>query len=400
MPKNKKELKMSSKKLSKEEISVVLKEIQQLHVEYLEKRWVNDQKAMCEPDLPDLKALLALEEWLVQYIVEKDECISRIQSRNQKYSLEMALQNLDVALADKKLLRVVFEKAEVKAITDEYDYLKLINQGNLALLSLASVRDIVSGLVNIRGSCDNCTCEILTKVMKLKHSIERIRAVIPTNIWECEVYSSYIPLVDSDINPAEYLMRHRKSLTKNIAEIDRIDEIFEVFRTKMTNYYRKPYTGIPFTEMPVKHGFWWIATHLFQYENCEQFTQVQILRQILERYSKSYYYIDHSTLEKCGLLPSVDSEDSFIMANKIKSLLSYTMLRTFNFKEMVFDLEVGGAQTTDSQNCYEISLWNQFCYLVDEKLSFDPNYYRQFLVNFIKDWLQGNLDQMIDDQNK
>ena len=76
------------------------------------------------------------------------------------------------------------------------------------------------------------------------------------------------------------------------------------------------------------------------------------------------------------------------------------MLRTFNFKEMVFDLEVGGAQTTDSQNCYEISLWNQFCYLVDEKLSFDPNYYRQFLVNFIKDWLQGNLDQMIDDQNK
>ena len=247
MPKNKKELKMSSKKLSKEEISVVLKEIQQLHVEYLEKRWVNDQKAMCEPDLPDLKALLALEEWLVQYIVEKDECISRIQSRNQKYSLEMALQNLDVALADKKLLRVVFEKAEVKAITDEYDYLKLINQGNMALLSLASVLDIVSGVVNIRGSCDNCTCEILTKVMKLKHSIERIRAVIPTNIWECEVYSSYI---------------------------------FEVFRTKMTNYYRKPYTGIPFTEMPVKHGFWWIATHLFQYENCEQFTQVQILRQI------------------------------------------------------------------------------------------------------------------------
>ena len=365
--------------VKKNKVNDALDGVHMLSQIYLKSNWTGNEESMCESDLSDFKALIALDESLQENLSEDDVCNPRLLITN--ISLESALNHLDEALADNILMNSVFVDSEATLITEQYDLLKKVSQNSLALLSMRNVRDMIIGNTEVR-LCENCNCKMQYKILKFQNSIQQIRNILPSYGSLCKESWDNI---EDDLNNIESMQIHKEYLEKHISQIQGIDDVFEIFSTSMIIYQQKAFVGVPFKDLPVKLGIWLVATHLFSYDTCQQFRDVQILNLLLEQYSKTYYMLDFNSLKKCGLLPSTDTEDSIITPILLLRMILYDMFRKYNFEDLVLKLKTTGGSST-TYNEYESVLYRYFYSLMDEELSVEPHQFKDYVDSFPYYW--------------
>ena len=378
--KNKQQFEKNMKILvKKNKVNDALDEVHKLSQFYLKSNWTGNIESMCESGLLDFKALIALDESLQENLSEDDTCNPRFIITNM--SLESALNHLDEALADNILMNSVFVDSEATLITEQYDLLKKVSQNSLALLSMRNVRDMIIGNTEVR-LCDNCNCKMQYKILKFQNSIQQIRNILPSYGSLCKESWDNI---EDDLNNIDDWQTHKKYLEEHISQIPGIDDVFEIFSTSMVIYQQKAFVGVPFTDLPVKFGIWLVATHLFSYDTCQQFRDVQILNLLLEQYSKTYYMLDFNSLDKCGLLPTTDTEASIIMPIILKQMIMYDMYRKYNFEDLVLKLKTTGGSST-TYNEYESVLYLYFNSLLSEMLSVERHRFKDYVDSFPYYW--------------
>ena len=392
-------------------MSDALIEARFLRRKFLRKRWVHNAEDACAAGLVDFKALLALEKELLHYqpniFDDADRlCIANTLERDMAKTLPLdtALINFNVSLSDSEMLRAIFNEKKVKSLEKQHKSRTMsISRSKLAVLSLSGVRFILTGYTS-NYSCLKCTCNLQHRSDSFKDSVDRIQSKLLPHSRICKHnsvdYTNWLNDGYSDLE--DFMVQQKQSLMKDIYRIEGIDNIFEVFNTRLKYYYRKPYTGIPFTHMPAKHALWWIASHFFHYEQCEQFNGVQILREYLERYSVIYYFADMVLLEQCGLLPFVKPLDSFIMANLKCEIIKFDKVRRFNFDEVCNKMlySENGKLVAIDDNTYERILKRNFEYLRQKELPLDTKPNEKLVHEYVKYWLKGNYEKLADEINE
>ena len=362
----------------------MLKEVQELITNYLNADLTGYAEEPCQSDLPDFKALIFLDERLKLNIFDDKQCIKRIVY--QYISLETALKNLDEAIADEELLYAAFYSEHVHLITEQYDLVKRLTQNSLAMLSMSFIRDLIIRKVEIRF-CADCGCSLQNRIIKFQNSIDKIRSLLPSPGIQCEEIWDEME-VNGEMSAGDYLRLYKVPLMHAVKKIQGIDDIFKIFSTRIDVYYRKPYIGIPFSDIPVKHGLWWLASLLLPFENCQQLKEVQIIRNLLEQYSTTYYQVDLISFEQCGLFPAVVTEDSVVLAGIRKSMKEYGVYRKFSFGQLS-ELEFTGS----SNNKYEDTLYYIFRGgLTSSELSLDPRDYKKYIKGIILNWIANQGD--------
>ena len=383
----------------KEQIGEVLHQIHDLGTDYLETVWTDDPEKFCTFDLPDFQALLALEERMIENLSENDGCYTKIEE-SIKMSLDSALQYLDKALADEELLNVSFSQNPVhidaKALVETHKLFKKQTRSNLGLLAWQLVQQLLTSKITI-NSCDNCSCSLQGKISKFQKSIERIASVLPLNGKMCEKsWDSAWLYIDRSLT--EYMLQVKGILFNDIYTIEHIDYIYEVFSTRMPKYYQSPYAGVPYANMPIKHGLWWLASHFFSLDNCDQFTVIHQLRNLLETYANNYYYsLDNTFFPECGFFSVQDPVESVVMAELLGVMVNYDGLRKFDFYEAVKNLKLYGGNLEPTINTFQRYSAYLFRDIINEELPLDKEYYGTYVENFIKQNVIGNGQGSVDD---
>ena len=394
--KTKRELRHKLRKIGEEiRVEFALNEVHEVREEYLKLKWFDNPAEECESEKPDLKALVALQIELIDNTSHNDECHPT--TLNTMESFKSALISIGEALSDYELLNALFTKAEIQRITEQYGSLKKVSKNALGILSLAAVRDIITEEMGVKecnltnywsDAVPACSCRLQYRVSRFQNSLQRIRKIIPPQLSQCNASWNDFRLDTRDTGLLVYFKQNKEYLMNEVNQIQGIDAIFEIFSGKTEFYYRKPYTGIPYADVPVKHGLWWLATFFFRYETCQQFISVQKLGHLLEMYSSIYYWMDFIVLDRCGLLPTITVDDSVIMANERNSMILYDMYRTFYYEDLVITLELADPSTV-TENGYELVLWILFQSLTNTQLSLDPKDHEQALKTFLEFSVQG-----------
>lgn len=383
--------------IEKGKLAGILKEVFDMGREYLNSSFVEDPEGICASGLTDFIVLFELEDKLQDKLTDRDnDCPQGMLNAEMNMSFASALKNLDELLVDGELVNYVLAEADANKILTQYKYLKRVSQNPLSLLSLASVRDMVTGILSV-GECNKCNCKMVNKVHKLKKSLQRIRNILPSRGGQCiDSWKEVVTDATSEFTAIEKLRQSKDSLLSIIEHIQGIDDVFEIFSTNLESYFRKPYIGIQYTDMPTKHGLWWLATHLMSYKSCQEFTQVQIIRALLEKYSVAYYTVDINAFNQCKLLPTVDTEDSVIMADQMKAMKLYDMYRKFNFEDLSKALNYGNRIRSVTENAYELTLWLTFNTLAKKELSLDPDDYETEIQTFMEFSVLGEQNKRIE----
>ena len=364
-------------------VAEALDEIRNMLMRFFTLTWFDKSNVNCEDKIPGIRALIALEGRLLE-AMPGDECHYRV--LNSRRTFESALKHLDEVFADEELLHILIPvPTVVKTIRDQHARIKKITKNPLALFSLESFRDMLIGKIRLLPRTD-VDCRMKDRVMDVKISMLEIWYVLPAKGSLCSESWKNVK-VDQDIMNPEHMKQYKSSLMKKINQIPGIDDVFEIFSTEMEHYFRKPYIGIPFSDMPVKHGLWWIASQLFDYDDCHQFTEVQILRQFLEQYSETFYNVHLNALDQCGLLPTIDTDDSFIMADNRQDMMYYDMARSFDYTELVVNVNWFFGDKTVTENGYERYLRKTFSKIMDRDLSVDHEDYKKRELKYRNEWM-------------
>ena len=408
--KNEEELKNNIDRLKKKgKVTEALSELREVVEYFFKLTWFGKHDVDCKENIPGIKALIAIEYRLLETLPD-DKCFPRL--LNENISLDSALKNVDEVFADEEILHAMYKDWAVELFREEYVGLRKITTNRLALLTLECVRSLVMDYVLLDpwDQCKNCDCRMLDRITEFRNSILRIEKIIPGYGMQCKESwleaEKKLKKTDKirkrteknrkktpEQTLFEYLVENKSSLIEKIKQIPGIDGVFEIFSTEMEYYFRKPYIGIPFSDMPIKHASWLIASHLFDYDNCQQFIDVQILRQRLESYSDMFYYVDSSSLDQCGLLPTTDTEDSMIMTVSRQDIIQYDMARTYNYTE-ILAIQYRDWNMGFTENYYEFYLSAVFD--MDIELSADEiekrvNYYlRNFELHGDDKYLENN----------
>ena len=382
--------------IEKEQIADALLEIYDLGVKYLGTKKIDVTENFCESNLLDFKVLLALEEQLFLNMDMFDDCLLKLEDE-QNPTLELALKYLDTSLADEQLLIAAFPLIDVENVMESYWGLKRVSQNILGLFSLPFVRDLIIGKTVI-NLCDECTCTLQGKIVKLRKSIGRIKSSLPLGGTMCS--DSWDDKTHIPTNIKDFLMHDKEFLLNDIRNLEQIDDIYEVFNSRMKQYYRQPFIGIPFANNPAKRGLWWLASHFFSYENCEQFTEVQRLRKSLERYAEIYYLFDESLFNQCGLLTVTEPIESLMLAIQLSSMTYYELYRRFDFVDLVTELKILNIEySLVNPNIYQriTSYWfNHFNN--DPALSVSQVKYKAFVVErFVQDYIFDDYQSLLED---
>ena len=364
------ELKSNLKTLAKKKkISFILDETRKLITEYLERTWTEDPDYVCKSDLLDLKALVALEDNILEYM-PKEDCKPRSFTEQIDLSFESALKILNNEFADEVLMEAIFKKIDIKVLSDGFKFIKEITENPLGLLATYTVKDIIMNDIKI-GACENCNCKFRQKALHVINSMKRIKDILPDKVKKCK---------DNWFN-----MDIKDNFLSYIEDIPGTDDIFETFSTKMYLWFLKPFIGIPFTEMPVKLALWWMLSYLLPLDTCDQFYDVQILRDYLEVYALDTIYLeDLDAMDQCGMLPTINMDDSLAMVLMRQNMLVYEMLRKINYDD--FGAIFGLSESSMTPIGYEGYLKIYFDAFRDKELSLNRIDHRSSVQKFAKMW--------------
>ena len=361
----------------KRKLTAALNETQQLIAEYLMRNWTGVADYVCKSDQLDFMALVAFEDHLLEYI-DNDDCDLGQWKEIIDLSFVFALHILDKGISvHEELINTVIENsASTQSLSDQSKQTKVLTNNPLGLLAGDLVQNIISRNV-IMKNCENCNCKDQYLTLQLQQALERIRGILPPNIMECKHYDDW------------HKMRAKENIMGHIKDVPEIDVIFEVFSTTMHWSYAKPYIGIPFSEMPVKNALWWIASHMLTFEKCEQFYDVQHLRVLLEEEAFNLYYMpDRYALPHCGILPSVNVDDSLMMTSIRKEMYLYDTLRNANSDALSNIVGTPGVQVTPIR--YEGLLGERFNAFRRRKLSLNPQNYNKLVEDLFMDIWMGD----------
>ena len=365
-------LKQSLNALKKmKKILTALDDTRKIKDEYLERTWTEEPAYVCKSDLVDFKALVALEDHILEHIPH-DDCNLISSTDKIDLTFEGALKILDISLEDEELINDVIHQSATQQTLDDYKVIKLLTKNPLALLSITTVRDIISGFLTV-GKCESCNCKRRHKALPLHHSVNRIRNIFPSAVNECK--DNWVTII----------MRH--NLFFFLIDIQGIETLFEAFAASGYMWYYKPYVGISYSEMPVKHGIWWTASHILPFDTCERFYYAQILRDLLEKVSRQLTYrIDRKAFDQCGILPSIETHDSLLMIEKKRNMIYYDMIRKFNPSDISIFFRL--PRSSETPFGYESALNLYFKYFRDEELSLDPEDNENMINTFTTYWIE------------
>ena len=374
-----KELEKSLVSLKKKKnITTALDDIRKLKDDYLERTWAGFPDYNCKKHLSDFKALVALENRILEYISYND---CNLKSHTN-FSFEAALVVLGRALADEEIINTINHTATQQA-SDEYRSIKLFTNNPLALLSITTVREIISGYRTL-GLCTICNCKLSHKFLQLIYSINSIKKIlISSEVNECIVN------LNSYMNSTHYETDYYGFLH----DIQGIDDILELFSPAMYPLHQKPYIGIPYSEMPAKHGLWWVALHYLHFDTCYQFFYALFLQTEMERKSQKYIYdVDKKAFDQCGILPTTDTYDSLVMMETKRNMVYYDMIRKVNISGIGNYFHLGKSLSTPFG--YESALHYYYDNFRDKELSLDPEAHQITIDIFTKSWIV--LDRIMD----
>ena len=367
-----KELKKSLNAMEKKnKITTALDDTRQIKDKYLERPWTEEPDFVCQSGLMDFKALVALEDRILEYIPH-DECDLKSSTDKIDLTFDAALKLIDIALEDEELINALINQSATEQASDEYKGIKLLTNNSLALLSMTTVRDMISGHLAI-GICENCSCKLRHKALQLHYSVNKLKNVFQSGVNECNDDWQTIS-IENDF----FLF---------LKDVQGIDDIFEVFSSTSYMWYYKPHVGIPYSEMPVKHGIWWMASHILPFDTCERFYYTQIFRTLLERISQQVSYrVDKKAFDRCGTLPSIETYDSLIMTEKKRNMVYYEMIRKFNSSDI--RIIFGLPESVSNPFGYEITLHHYFDKFRDEEILLDPAANENIINGFREYWIE------------
>ncbi|KAL5247576.1 hypothetical protein ACHWQZ_G019445 [Mnemiopsis leidyi] len=369
-----KKLAKKLKKLKNPKVKKALEEISDFGKDYLKSSWVNEIEHKCGQDLAGIKALVAVESRMID--IADEDCSDGILNRGTSISLERALQDIASVLGNQEFLEQILVNAtDASATVAEFnDMRKINNDSSLAVLSLPNVRKIILHQIELK-SCESCDCKTNRRLKAFKNAIDRIKEAIPSigqckDIWN-QIETQFMNIKSNDVISAEYFVQNKKTIMANTSNIAGIDDVLDFINTEIPMFIRKSYINLPYNEAPIKHGLWWVGLFMLPYENCQQFAEAQLLRKLAEEFSMLFYFNRNVILDRCGVIPAVDAMDSYVMANKALSFVSYNMVIAYptGLQNITSSQQVESEITANAQ---EIQILLSFAAIKSRTLDLDP----------------------------